>query len=150
MVGLGPEFAWAFELSAASTATKSISTGAYFSEYVGKAGAFGKIEGKSIIVSQKGLNIVKTHLAKFEDFDGNKMMFERLEKALANGEKLTGADASFYLHEVAESTMMAAGMEYKAAHEAAFAKYEVSEFSVYHPEVVQALSQWFNNSWKDF
>lgn len=78
------------------------------------------------------------------------MMLQRLEKALANGDKLTGADASFYLHGVAESTMMAAGMDYKAAHEAAFAKYNVSEFTVYHPEVVEALSQWFNSSWKEF
>jgi len=33
-------------------------------------------------------------------------MIKRLEEALANNKKISGADASFYMHEVSESTMM--------------------------------------------
>ena len=34
------------------------------------------------------------------------MMIERIENSLANEEKLMGADANFYMHEVAERTFM--------------------------------------------
>ncbi|QUH31967.1 hypothetical protein HYG85_08790 [Vallitalea guaymasensis] len=69
---------------------------------------------------------------------------------MANGQPITGADASFYMHEAAEATMMQKGIAYKAAHEAVLQKYNVSPYSVYHPEVIQQFSEWFNQGFKNF
>ncbi len=77
-------------------------------------------------------------------------MIQRLENALASGQKLLGADASFYLHELKEADLMAEGMSYNAAHGAALEYYGVSRFSVYHPDVIKSLSSWFNDLWKSF
>ncbi len=41
-------------------------------------------------------------------------------------------------------------MLYDAAHDAALLKYQVSPFSVYHPEVIQANPGIFNSSWFNF
>lgn len=38
------------------------------------------------------------------------------EKALENGEKITGADAVFYTHEMKEAELVASGMKQIAAH----------------------------------
>jgi hypothetical protein len=53
-------------------------------------------------------------------------------------QRVGGADAVFYLHEVSEATMIARGLSYDAAHAAALTKYGVSPFSVYAREVVAA------------
>ena len=71
-------------------------------------------------------------------------MIARLRLAQQNGQKISGADASFYLHEAAEATMMRRGVLYDAAHDAALNKYNVSPFSVYHPDVIQANPTLFN------
>jgi len=71
-------------------------------------------------------------------------MINRIESALKNGQPITGADASFYMHEVAEATMMQKGIPYEVAHEAVLQKYNVSPYSVHHPEVIQQFSEWFN------
>lgn len=82
--------------------------------------------------------------------------------AMTNGQKVTGADASFYMHEVAESTamkpLMARGMSfsdaYDIAHPASLQKYQVSPFSVYHPDVIRQVNLLepgsFNNNWIEF
>jgi hypothetical protein len=36
----------------------------------------------------------------------NTAMINRIESALKNGENITGADASFYLHELKEASLM--------------------------------------------
>jgi hypothetical protein len=54
------------------------------------------------------------------------------------------------MHELSEATMMRRGMPYNAAHEAALGKYGVSPYSVYHPDVISALPEFFNPSWFDF
>jgi hypothetical protein len=77
-------------------------------------------------------------------------MIARLRGALDEGRMIKGADASFYLHEAAEATMMARGLGYEAAHGAALLKYKVSPFSVYHPSVIQALPEHFNPNWLKF
>ena len=46
--------------------------------------------------------------------------------------------------------MMGRGLSYDAAHGAALAKYGVSEFSVYHPEVITAFPRLFSNAWRLF
>jgi hypothetical protein len=58
-------------------------------------------------VTQKGLDKIRTHLSRAELDDAindpaNQAMVERLDTALTQGGKISGADASFYLHELSE------------------------------------------------
>ncbi len=77
-------------------------------------------------------------------------MIGRLEAALAGGRTIAGGDASFYMHEVYEATLMARGIPYEDAHDAALARYGVSVFSVYHPDVIRAYPEYFNSNWFNF
>ncbi|HET6384258.1 MAG TPA: hypothetical protein VFJ58_12770, partial [Armatimonadota bacterium] len=113
------------------------------------APSLGILEGKSATVSQKGLDIVKAHLAQFGSFPENEAMIARLQAAMEAGERVSGADLSFYMHELAESTLMKGGMVYEDAHEAALAKYDVSRFSVYHPDVIAANPASFGDVWRN-
>jgi hypothetical protein len=65
-------------------------------------------------------------------------MVSRLRTALEAGARITGADASFYVHEIYEATLMGRGLVYDVAHEAAPLTYNVSPFSIYHPDVIRA------------
>jgi YD repeat-containing protein len=47
-------------------------------------------------------------------------------------------------------TLMGRGMLYDAAHDAALLKYQVSRFSIYHPQVIQANPDFFNDRWFNF
>lgn len=85
---------------------KTLKTGAYASNAKYTGNRLGEFNDLDINVSQKGLDIVKNHIDKFDEYAPNKEMLNRIEKALANGEKLTGADASFYMYELAGSTIM--------------------------------------------
>ncbi|MDB6022756.1 MAG: hypothetical protein JWQ04_2613 [Pedosphaera sp.] len=62
-------------------------------------------------------------------------MMQNLQDAFSAGQKVTGANANFYLHEASEATFMGNGLSYDAAHAAALGKYGVSPFSLYTPEV---------------
>lgn len=115
-------------------------TGAYNSSYRGTANGLGKLSGKSINVTEKGLNIVKSHIATFDEYGPNNAMINRLQNSLIKGKQVTGADASFYMHEFSESNLMSKGFGYDQAHAAALSKYGVSPFSVYHPEVLNMVS----------
>jgi hypothetical protein len=101
-------------------------------------------------VTQKGLDLIRKHLSQFGDCEQNTKMMERLRSAFQNGGLLSGADASFYMHEAAEATLMARGISYPSAHAASLQKYGVSQYSVYHPSVIAALPQWFNKNWRTF
>jgi RHS repeat-associated protein len=105
---------------------------------------------QGIRVTQKGLDIATSHLSNpaFIPTPENAAMLSRLQSSV--GTSVTGADANFYLHEISESTMMGRGMLYDAAHEAALAKYGVSPFSLYHPDVIQALPGSFNSAWRAY
>ncbi|WP_338479153.1 DUF637 domain-containing protein [Pseudomonas trivialis] len=128
-------------------------TGAFLDGVEGGAG-FGKLTDRQVKVSGKGLEIVETHLQQFGDVPENDLMITRLRSALAEGKPISGADASFYIHEVSESTMMKTGLDYSAAHQGALSKYQVSPFSVYHPDVIRAVNSTepgsFNASWLKF
>lgn len=128
-------------------------TGAFLEGTQGGAG-LGKLNGRQVAVSEKGLQRVETHLSQFGDVPENNLMLERLRTAMANGDKVTGADAIFYTHELSEYTMMARGLDYPSAHQAALSKYQVSPFSVYHPEVIQQINLIepgsFNPKWLQF
>ena len=67
----------------------------------------GRLEGREIRVTQKGLEIVQSHLERFKDPqlygmkyqghpDENGIMLRRLQAALDEGRKISGADASVY------------------------------------------------------
>lgn len=105
--------------------------------------------GKEIRVTERGLELVESHLQRYPAPE-NTAMIQRLRTALQSGQKVTGADASFYMHELAERTMMARGMPYEVAHPAALAKYQVSPYSVYHPEVIRALPGDLSPNFKEF
>jgi RHS repeat-associated protein len=136
-------------------------TGAYYDNAIGGGTGLGKLAGRQIRVTDKGLSIVTAHLAQagFEQVPENAAMIGRLQEALTHGKLISGADASFYLHEVSEATMMKRLVQnglsfdgaYDVAHSAVLNKYEVSPFSVYHPDVIQALGpSHFNSSWWNF
>jgi YD repeat-containing protein len=116
--------------------------------------AFGKLANRNVNVTEKGIHIVENHLQKFGEIPENNMMSNRLRIALAEGQPIKGADAIFYTHELAEATKMKMGMPYKAAHEFSLNKYQVSPYSVYHPEVIESVNQQlpgsFNNNWLNF
>jgi hypothetical protein len=124
-------------------------TGAFLPGAQGGEG-LGSLAGRSINVSDRGLAQVTDHLGQFDPHPPNDAMIGRLSSALANGQPVTGADASFYMHELAESTLMRQGLDYATAHGAALAKYGVSPFSVYAPEVIQQMPEYFNSNWFDF
>jgi len=134
-----------------------IKTGAYSSGVNSTGNGLGKLANKELNASEKGLNIVKNHIDQFETYQPNVDMINRLENAMKNGEKITGADASFYMHELAESHMMkdlTKTMDFESAydiaHSSALSKYEVSQFSVYHPDVIANNSSQFSLAWKRF
>ncbi len=110
----------------------------------------GKLAGRSVRVSERGINLVEQHLAQFGDVAENSAMIARLRSAFAQGAKISGADASFYLHEASEATMMGRGLLYETAHDAALLKYGVSPYSVYAPEVILANPGSFNANWLNF
>jgi hypothetical protein len=108
----------------------------------------GKLAGRQVSVSSKGLERVETHLSHFDVVPENRLMLDRLRSALAEGRPIEGADASFYIHELSESAKMRPlvnqGMRfqdaYEIAHPAALGKYQVSPYSVYHPDVIRAVN----------
>jgi hypothetical protein len=115
----------------------------------------GVLTNRSVRPTQKGLDIVKQHLSNplFTDDGRNALMINRIQNAIDTGTLLTNADASFYMHEISESTIMRGiytDASYKIAHQAALNKYGVSPFSVYAPEVIQQLRESFHPSWFKF
>ncbi|EES50828.1 hypothetical protein NE172_14075 [Clostridium botulinum] len=136
----------------------SVKTGAYNSNANNAIGnGLGKLADKQLNVSEKGLDIVKNHINQFEEYKPNTEMINRLENAMKNGEKITDADSSFYMHELSESTMMkdlTKTMDfedaYDIAHGNALEKYGVSPFSVYDIEVIEKYPGEFSPAWKRF
>ena len=141
------------ELGAGKRWFSPIGTGAFLDGAEGGA-AFGKLTDREVKVSGKGLDIVENHLKQFGVVLENDLMIGRLRSALSEGRRIDGADASFYIHELAESTKMSRGIDYNKAHNEALSKYQVSPFSVYHPDVVDAVNKVepgsFNSRWLEF
>ena len=77
-------------------------------------------------------------------------MIARIEQSIKNGSKLTEADASFYMHELNEATLMQKGMVYDEAHALSLQKYDVSPFNVFHPEVIKEFPDSFSRGIKKF
>jgi hypothetical protein len=124
---------------------------------------FGRLTGREINPTLKGLDIIQDHIATMDYAAYNDMQIARIQGAIETGQKLTGADASFYMHEISENTIMrrmVGGTEsefpelwrqsYQTAHEMALMKYNVSRFTVYHPDVIRAYSTDFHFNYLDF
>ncbi len=125
-------------------------TGAFSRGFDQLGDGLGRLADRTVNITARGLDIVEQHLKQFGDYGPNQAMVDRLRSALGGGRSLTGADASFYLHEIAEATMMGRGAAYDDAHARALEKYGVSPYSVYHSEVVQQFPDYFNSNWRDF
>lgn len=77
-------------------------------------------------------------------------MIQRVQSALDNSQMLSGADASFYAHELAEAPLMDSGIDYAIAHQAALDQYGVSPFALYHPDVIRAYATSFSSGFFKF
>lgn len=101
--------------------------------------------------TQKGVDNVKDHISS-NNFDSpeNSAMIERLQNAVNKGQKIYGADKNFYMHELKEMTLMRGGMGYDAAHKAALAYYNVSNYALYHPSVIAALPEYFSTGFFNY
>jgi hypothetical protein len=110
---------------------------------------FGRLEGQKFLVKKENLEMIKEHItSNFYYYKPNEMMIKRLEQALNNHQEISGADASFYFHELREAELMQQGLTYSEAHQQALKDYEVSPFSVYHPDVIRAYPDEFNKKWE--
>ncbi|WP_292795023.1 hypothetical protein [Nostoc sp. NMS7] len=107
----------------------------------------GTLTDKEYDVERENLEIIKKHISKFNDFLPNQKMIERLQQALDSGQKISGADASFYFHELKEAELMEQGYDWYTSYPMAVAHYGVSPYSLYHPEVIRAYPEEFNRNW---
>jgi hypothetical protein len=141
-VAVAAERSAAAQGSARAAAARGGATGAFNPGSAVAGEGFGSLAGKNIRVTEKGMKTLERHLSQFDDVPWNRAMIERLRSAMGSGRTISGADASFYMHEISEATLMSRGLPYGAAHDAALLKYGVSPFSVYHPQVVAANRGW--------
>jgi len=124
-------------------------------------GAFGSVWQGRLYVSQKGIDTIKAHLERLDvikdqvnDPNGavnapyNRMQLDRLQAALDDGSPISGGDANFYLHELAESTLMDKGLSYEEAHWEAMQRYGFTslaqDYYLYAREVVKANIEYWN------
>jgi RHS repeat-associated protein len=116
----------------------------------------GSLSGRQFRVSARDLALIEQHLSRHDLDDAlavpeNIAMMQRLRAAAASGRNITGADASFYFHELTEARLMNQGMSYNDAHQLALDEFGVSNFSVYHPDVINELgTEYFNKNWFRF
>jgi hypothetical protein len=99
-------------------------------------------------VEHDKLEIIRNHISKFPEFLPNYKMMERLQLALELEQKISGADASFYFHELKEAALMEQGYDWYTAHPMAIKHYGVSPYSLYHPEIIRAYPEDFNKNWR--
>jgi filamentous hemagglutinin len=111
-------------------------------------GEFGEAAEAGVTVTQEGLDTIINHLSQFDETEPNTAMIARLVGQV--GSQVIGADANFYTHELLESNFMGLGMDYDAAHAAALDQAGVSQFSLYHPDVIQQFPDYFNSNWRAY
>ena len=149
--------AWLFSNAAIGIATFGIGDAVEGGEaaYAGACGAVSAVR-YGVQATDEGLGLVVQNLTELgaDSEPYNAAMVSRLEAAIDAGAPLTGADAQFYLHEIAELGLRQGGMEYQEAHAAALATYALDEgmnyAQLYAPEVVAEFSEWFDAGTKAF
>ncbi|MGN1034515.1 MAG: hypothetical protein ACI4PK_02875 [Oscillospiraceae bacterium] len=77
-------------------------------------------------------------------------MIKRIDEAMKLKKPITGADSNFYLRELEEAKLVSKGINYETVHSMALKKYNVSEYDLYHPDVIKKFPSWFNNSWFEY
>lgn len=90
---------------------------------------------------------VKEHLTNNVDgmdFEPNKVMLDKINEMLSNGQELTGAYKEFYNHELTELGLMNQGYSYTDAHNMALEIHNVPPQALYPPEIIQSMPEWFN------
>ncbi|HRJ87051.1 MAG TPA: RHS repeat-associated core domain-containing protein [Pyrinomonadaceae bacterium] len=110
------------------------------------------VSTRSVVVTPKGLDIVKNHLARFGDDAGNSGMVRRLEDAIkSSGGRVTGADRNFYVHELKESTLFRRNLfTSDEAHKIALRWDNANPFSLYHRDVIRANPRIFNPNFMQY
>jgi RHS repeat-associated protein len=112
--------------------------------------ALSKIAGDTgIQATEEGLSTVASHLSRFGDVPENSAMMSRLTTAFENGKALTGADATFYQHELMESELVEAGMDPAAAHLETLSRQGIAyvpgyEVQIYDPSVIRQFPTSFS------
>lgn len=165
----------------------------------------GKLADETSYVTREELDNVIKHLGSEWidnglDDPANQAMIKRLESALENGTPISGADLSFYRHELAEAEILddivkrdpkisdlvnddyplnwivydeekikqiiennlldipsselpsdiRRSILYNYAHEKSLDQYNVSRYSVYHPDVLEATREYWSNVYFEF
>ncbi|THF74058.1 RHS repeat domain-containing protein [Cohnella fermenti] len=124
------------------------------SQFAGKAGRWfkslfsnGTKTINKIVPSKFGLTQIKNHLTNNVDgmsYAPNKVMLNKIEEMLNNGEELKGAYKDFYEHELTELGLMNQGYSYNQAHDMALEFHGVQPQALYAPEVIKQMRMWFN------
>jgi len=85
-----------------------------------------------------------------DPLEPNDAMLARLNNEFNNEQTATGADVNFYVHESLEDGLMNQGMDYDAAHATALDLDNMSNFGLYHPDVINEYTEHFNSSCRNF
>jgi hypothetical protein len=136
--------------------------GAFFT-FVGGIGGGGTAAetAAGLIVTPEDVSVIEQHLLRpdFTDIDVfggrgmapyNEAMIERLRSAAAGGTPLTGADASFYQHELYENGLMEGGMSAPAAHAQTLTDLGQTDFQLYPPDVISKYAGFFNPNYFNY
>jgi hypothetical protein len=77
--------------------------------------------GNSGAFSNSDVDLVEQHLSTLDPSSANDEMIARIRASIANGGPLTASQQNFMMHETTEANLMAQGMSYEDAHQAALA-----------------------------
>lgn len=80
------------------------------------ANFLGNLTSLEYDIEHEKLEIIKKHISKFPEYLPNQEMIERLQQALKRRNKISGADASFYFHELKEAELMEQGYDWYEAY----------------------------------
>lgn len=96
--------------------------------------------------SGEGLEVFPQGFLEKSDFPPMEMMYLRLAGHGVRSEY----DQNFLDHELFECGLMDRSHSYKTAHQLAVTTYNHSPFAIYDTEVVEALPEHFNDSWREY
>jgi RHS repeat-associated protein len=113
-------------------------------DLLGAAGA----DQAGTLITRDGVDAVAEHLGRFGDTPYNSAMLDRPESSV--GSRVTGADESFFNHELTEKDLMDSGMPYQDAHAGALEAHGATEYDLYHSDVIRSMPEWFNSSWFEY
>ena len=107
------------------------------------------------MATREWLTTISEHLSQLPEGGGldpvNYGMYDKLTTAFESGQPLTGIDATFYEHELIESSLMDAGMDARAAHLETLSQQGIQyapgyEAQLYHPTVIQQFPSSFSRA----